>query len=146
MNSVAPSIQSGQLRLCRRPSPTSELVAVVSGDHVRQSAAILPISAARCSKVRVSATIVAGEVTGFGIAQVDVRRSSSDLGLLFLNLCGHEVNIAIGVLDISIGQRVASLQDNARGIASPSIVALGQSRGDNFRVELAVRTWVRYGV
>ena len=131
------------------PSPTSELIAFVSGDHVLQ-AFDLALSGQMLVGQGLSFLVV-GEVTGFGIAQVDVNGNFLlDLGLLFLNVCCVEANIAIGVLNISIGQLVASLQDLARAITSPSIVALGQSRGDDFRVSFSqnlgqIRIEIRIG-
>ena len=110
--------------------PTSELVAVVSLDF-RQSDGIADFrQTLEADSIR---AIVTNESTLVVISvQVDFD-GLLDLRLLFLNLCGVEANIAI-VLDLIIGQRVASLQDNARGIASPSIVTIRQSRSDNFRL------------
>ena len=114
--------------------PTSELVAVVSlnlgqSDRIADLRQVLEADGL--------STIITNESTLVIVSvQVDFD-GLLDLRLLFLNLCGVEVNIAIGVLNISIGQLVASLQDLARAITSPSIVALGQSRGDDFRVSLS---------
>ena len=114
--------------------PTSELVAVVSL-NLGQSNRIADLR--QVLEADGLSTVVTNESTLVIVSvQVDFD-GLLDLRLLFLNLCGVEVNIAIGVLNISIGQLVASLQDLARAITSPSIVALGQSQGDDFRVSLS---------
>ena len=83
------------------PSPTSELITFVSGDHVLQT-----FDLALSGQMLVGqglSFLVVGEVTGFGIAQVDVNGNFLlDLGLLLgLLLLGIEADELIAISDSS---------------------------------------------